>query len=65
MNENNLVYILGANEEIIDTVEPIYLKQYFIIIKEKNIKEKIIIAKGGKKLEDIFFEYKKLDQLFW
>ncbi len=59
--KNDTIYILGANEEILETVEPIYLKQYFNIIKEKNITEKIIIQKGKKKHKQEYLEYKELD----
>lgn len=61
LKKNDTIYILGANEEILETVEPIYLKQYFNIIKEKNITEKIIISKGNKKLKENYLEYKELD----
>lgn len=58
---NDEVLLLGVDENALETVEPIYLKQYFTIIKEKNIKEKIIIAKGGKKFKEPNLEYKELD----
>lgn len=61
IRENDIVYLLGVDENILDTVEPIYLKQYFTIIKEKNVKEKIIIAKGGKRLKEPNLEYRELD----
>ena len=61
VKKNNVVYLLGVDESMLETVEPIYLKQYFTIIKEKNIKEKIIIAKGGKKFKEPNLEYKELD----
>lgn len=65
IKKNDVVYLLGVDENILDTVEPIYLKQYFNIIKEKNVKEKIIIAKGGKKLKQSNLEYKELDPSFF
>lgn len=61
LKKNDEVYFLGVDEDILDTVEPIYLKQYFNIIKEKNIKEKIIISKGGRKLDEEQLEYKEID----
>jgi sugar-specific transcriptional regulator TrmB len=61
IKENDTVLLLGVNEDILDTVEPIYLKQYFNILKEKNVREKIIIAKGGKKIDEPSLEYKELD----
>jgi len=46
------ILLIGVNEEtLIKEVEPIYLEQYFTIIKEKNIKEKVIMKKGNKKFK--------------
>ena len=64
MKKEDIIYILGADETMLETVEPVYLRQYFTIIKEKKIKEKIIIKKGGKKLEGKYLEYKELDPQF-
>lgn len=61
MKKNDIIYVLGANESAIESVEPIYLKQYFNIIKEKNVKEKIIIAKGNKKIKQEGLIYKELN----
>jgi sugar-specific transcriptional regulator TrmB len=61
IKKNDTIYLLGADENILETVEPIYLKQYFSIIKEKNIREKIIIAKGGKRLDEKQLEYREID----
>ena len=61
IKKNEVVYLLGVDENILETVEPIYLKQYFNIIKDKNIKEKIIIARGGKKLDEEHLEYREID----
>ena len=61
IKKGDTVYLLGVDEKIIETVEPIYLKQYFNIIKEKNVKEHIIIAKGSKKIEHKNLIYKELD----
>ena len=52
------------DEKILETVEPIYLKQYFTIIKERNVKEKIIIASGSKKVQQKNIEYKELDKKY-
>jgi sugar-specific transcriptional regulator TrmB len=65
MKENDTIYLLGVDENILETVEPIYLKQYFRIAKEKNITEKAIIAKGAKRLEDPIVEYRELDHGFF
>lgn len=61
IKKNDEVYLLGVDENILETVEPIYLKQYFNIIKEKNVKEKIIIARGGKRLDEKHLEYREID----
>lgn len=61
LKRNDVVYLLGVKEDILETVEPIYIKQYFNMIKGKNIKEKAIIAKGGKRLKEPNIEYKELD----
>lgn len=62
--KNDVVYILGLNEAVVKTVEPIYLEQYFNIIRDKNVKEKIIIATGGKKLKNPNLFYKELDSRY-
>ncbi len=65
IKKNDMIYLLGVDENILETVEPIYLKQYFNVIKEKKVKEKIIIAKGGKKLKDENLEYRELDPKYF
>jgi sugar-specific transcriptional regulator TrmB len=64
LKKNDTVYLSGVDENILETVEPIYLKQYFTIIKEKNVKEKIIVARGGKKLKEKNLTYKELDKKY-
>jgi sugar-specific transcriptional regulator TrmB len=65
LKKNDVVYLLGADEKILETVEPIYLKQYFTIIKNKNVKEKIIVRKNTKKLKEKNIEYKELDKQYF
>jgi len=65
VKNNDTIFLLGVDENILETVEPIYLKQYFNIIKSKKVKEKIIIAKGGKKIEQKYLEYKELDKKYF
>ncbi len=63
VKENDEVLLTGVDENLLlNHVEPIYLRQYFTIIKERNIKEKIIIKKGFPKSES--FEYRELDPEF-
>lgn len=65
LNKNEDVYIVGVDENVLlNEIEPIYLKQYMNIIKLKNIKEKIIIKKGGKKIKNPNLEYRELDEKY-
>ena len=64
IKKNDVICLLGVDENILETVEPIYLKQYFNIIKEKNVRERIIIASGGKRLEEKHLEYKEIDSKY-
>ena len=65
LKKGDEVYLIGIDEEILlNEIEPIYLKQYLNTIKSKNIKEKIIIKKGGKKLKDSNLSYKELEEEF-
>jgi sugar-specific transcriptional regulator TrmB len=61
LKKDDTVYLLGVNEDILETVEPIYIRQYFNMTKEKNITEKAIIAKGARRLKEPNIEYKELD----
>jgi sugar-specific transcriptional regulator TrmB len=61
IKKNDIIYLMGIDETMMDTVEPIYLKQYFNIIKSKNVKEKIIISKGKKKSRQKHLEYKEIN----
>jgi len=63
LRKDNEVLIIGIDENtLINEIEPIYLKQYLNIIKRKNIKERIIIKRGSKKLKHKNLEYKELDK---
>lgn len=64
LKENDVVYLMGIDESILEQVEPIYLKQYFTIIKQKKVKEKIIVGKGTKMFAQKNFEYKQLDKKY-
>ena len=65
LKKDDEAYLIGIDEEILlNEVEPIYLKQYLNTIKSKNIKEKIIIRNGGKKLKDSNLSYKELEEEF-
>ena len=65
LKKNEEAYLIGIDEDILITeVETIYLKQYLNAIKSKNIKEKIIIKTGGKKLRGSNLQYKELDEKY-
>jgi sugar-specific transcriptional regulator TrmB len=65
LKKNDVVHLLGVDETILNTVEPIYLKQYFTIIKQKNVKEKIIVKKNAKRVNEANLEYKELDKKYF
>jgi sugar-specific transcriptional regulator TrmB len=58
------ICLYGVDENILEMVEPIYLKKYFAIIREKKIKEKIIIPRGGKRFREPNLEYRELEKKF-
>lgn len=64
IKKGDVVYLMNIDEEILEKVEPIYLKQYFTIIKEKGVKEQIIISSGGKKFKEAGLKYKTLEQKY-
>ncbi len=64
LRKNDTVYLLGVDENKLETVEPIYLKQYFTIIKEKGVREKIIIPLGGKRLNERNIEYREISSKY-
>jgi sugar-specific transcriptional regulator TrmB len=61
LRKEDIVYLLGVEEDVLEVTEPIYLKRYLDILREKKVKEKIIIAKGGKRLKAPNLEYRELD----
>lgn len=65
LKQNEEAYLIGIDENILLTeVEPIYLRQYLNTIKSKNIREKIIIKKGSKKIKNPNLDYKELDEKY-
>ena len=65
LKKGDEVCLIGVNEEILlSEVEPIYLEQYLNSIKEKGIKEKIIIKKGAKKIRYSNLKYKEIDKKY-
>jgi len=65
LKKNDIVYLLGVNESVLLEVEPIYLKQYFTILKQKKVFEKIIVERGAKKFKNKNMEYKELDKEYF
>jgi len=47
---NQEMLYIGIDEEKMESIEPIYLKKVLNYFVEKNIKERVIIKKGGKRL---------------
>ncbi len=56
------VQSIGFDEERQETIEELYLKKIFTVMKEKKIKERCIIAKGKRKLDYAkTTKYKEID----
>ena len=65
VKQNDYVYLVGVDENVLLTeVEPIYLRQYFNTIKGKNIKEKVIVKKGAKKVIDPNVQHKEIEEKY-
>ena len=65
VKKNSEVLLIGVDEEILlKEVEPLYLKRYFDLIKNKNIKEKVIIKKGKKTHNIENVEYKEIEESY-
>ncbi|MBS3055846.1 MAG: winged helix-turn-helix transcriptional regulator [Candidatus Aenigmarchaeota archaeon] len=65
MEKNDTVYLLGANEKFLKSIEPLYLKQYFTTIKKKNVRERVIIPKGGEKIRNPNIEYREMEPKYF
>ena len=65
IEKNDAIVLVGVNEQrLLEEIEPIYLEQYFTIIKERNIKEKVIMKKGNKKNLIHNVDYKFLEEKY-
>ena len=65
MKKNDETCLIGIDEDaLINEIEPIYLKQYLNSLKSKNIKEKVIIKTGSRKLKNPNIQYKELDERY-
>ena len=65
LKNNDLIKLVGVDEEKFETVSPIYLKQYFRVVQEKKSQEMIIIAKNKKRLPEPHLTYKELDKKYF
>ncbi|HLC85682.1 MAG TPA: helix-turn-helix domain-containing protein [Candidatus Nanoarchaeia archaeon] len=61
MKKNDEFCCVGLDENILIKEDPIYFKQFLNLLKSMNIKEKIIIKEGGKKMKNVNLEYRELD----
>ena len=62
---NETVLVVGVDEQnLLTTVEPIYLRQYFNFIARQGIKEQVIMAKGKSKTSAKNVEYRFLDKKY-
>lgn len=65
LKNNDEILLIGIDENILlSEIEPIYLKQYLNLIKEKNVKERIIVKRGTKKVKSRNLQYKELEEEF-
>lgn len=56
------LYVFGVDEERLMEKEPIYMQQYFTLIKERKLKEKVIIRMGGARLKHPSVTYRELPE---
>ncbi|MCA9458984.1 MAG: helix-turn-helix domain-containing protein [Nanoarchaeota archaeon] len=62
-NENEEIYFLGLDEELLLTeIEPFYFKKFLNIMESKHINEKVIIKKGKKKMKFVNMFHKEIDE---
>ncbi|UCD02787.1 MAG: hypothetical protein JSV63_03315 [Candidatus Aenigmatarchaeota archaeon] len=65
LRQDDEVYLIGIDENVLLTeVEPLYLRQYLNIIKKRNIKERIIVRSGSKKIRNPNLQYRELDERY-
>ena len=61
--KGDILYLIGIDEDVLDReVEPIYMKQYLNTIKQKNIKERVIIKKESKQFKNPNIKYKTISK---
>lgn len=62
VKDGETVCLMGVEEKnLLEEIEPIYLRQYFTIIKEKRVRETVIVAKGKPRIKNPNVEYREFD----
>jgi sugar-specific transcriptional regulator TrmB len=61
LKKGDTIELIGVDEAFISNLEPIHIKQYFTIIKEKHVKERLIVAKGAKRIDEPGLAYKEVE----
>jgi HTH-type transcriptional regulator, sugar sensing transcriptional regulator len=65
LKDKDEVLLVGIDEEkLITEVEPIYLRQYFTVMKERKIRERIIVAPGANRVKSKNISYHELDEKY-
>ena len=65
IKNNSEVLLIGIDEGLlINEIEPIYLEQYLNSIKSRNVKERIIIKTGAKKLKNKNLQYRTIEEKY-
>ncbi len=61
---NGEMISIGVDEEKLLAAEPIYMEQYFNALKERKIRERVIIKKGAKMIKHPNVQYREVDPSF-
>lgn len=62
--EGEEALFLGVDETQFEKIEPIYLKKFFNLVKGGKYRERNIIKKGAKKLDEPSITYREIDPKF-
>jgi len=65
LKKNDLLLMIGVDENMTTSLEPILINQYFNLAKKLKIKERVIIKKGGHKLNVPTTTYRELDEKYF
>lgn len=61
-SQKGSILIISADENEFEKIEPIIIQQYFRKLKEKKIRERVLIKKGDVKFKTGITTYRELDQ---